>query len=414
MDEIAPYSFKKVRYEAEPEKIEGNAKELFESHETILTGKEEKTDRKDNGDAIFIENEYFKIEADGKGIRKITDKRFGTVCDTLNGVRPFEWMLESDNGSPWARLEAPCRTIPLKEKTQIVRMEKGERYTKLCFKTMFSMQDVNIPATNQDMLWSVALFDGYDKVKLDADVNWAASNVRLMACFPISVENGKDIYGIPGGWLEREPYEPGYSWNGADGDYPAYRYGGVESDTKSVAVFNRGTPAYKILPTDGGKIMYVTVLRSPTNPVCLHEADTYTMTEYDGMRDEGKHRFSFELASYGTAFSNSSIPVDAEHFYRRLLPVGDDLPSAELPTVISGTATVSHVKVAEDGNGIIVRVTEHSGVDGEIEVHLPAWVATAAIENMAEKDPEYIRIDDGIKIKVRAFEIVTLRLRKKK
>ena len=408
VDEVEPYSFKKVKYEAAPERIEKKAKELMVSHEVVLTGNEEKILRENTDEIISIDNEYFTVEADDKGIRKITDKRYGAICDILDGIRPFEWILESDNGSPWARLEAPYRTTPLSDTTTFVCLEKGEKYKKLCFKTKFSMQVVNIPAQNQYMLWSVTLFDGYDKVRLDADVNWAAANVRLMTCVPIPVENGKDIYGIPGGWLEREPYEPTYSWNGADGDYPAYRYGGVESKSKSVAVFNRGTPAYKILPANGGKKMYVTVLRSPTHPVCLHEADAYTMTEYDGMRDEGKHSFSFELAAYGTNLSNSRVVVDAEHFYRRLLPVGEGLQRVELPTVISGSATITHVKSAENGKGVIVRVTEHAGIECEVELSLPSWVSGVGITGMSERTAEIKQCDSKIKLNLKAFQIVSL------
>ncbi len=407
--EIAPYSSKKVKYEPAPERLNQAPKERAVLTETIFTGKEERVVRESDGEIIVIENEYFTIEADNKGIRKIVDKRYGTVCDTLDGNRPCEWILESDNGSAWARLEAPYKTTPLSENTTFLQFEKGEKYRKLCFKTNFTMHGVNSIALRPIMYWSVTLFDGYDRVRLNANLHWVAANVRLMTCFPIPIENGKDIYGIPGGHLERQPYTPDYSWNGADGDYPAYKYAGVESDNLSVAVFNRGTPAYKILPAEGGRKMYVTVLRSPTMPVYLHEPDSYTMTEYDGMRDEGDHRFMFELAAYGTALANSSVETDSEHFYRRLLPVAETLQTVELPTVVSGTATVTHTKVAEDGNGIIVRVSEQSGVDGVVEVSVPEWAKRVVITDMPETKSENVQFDKTVKLNLRAFELATLR-----
>ncbi len=409
VDNLAPYTTRKVMYEPAPERLNQAPKEHAVLTETVLTGKEEKVVRESDGEITVIKNEYFTIEADDKGIRRIIDERYGVVCDTLDGNRPVEWIIESDNGSPWARLEPPYKTTSLSEKTTLFYYEKGDKYRKLCFKTTYTMQNTNIPIVGAKMFWSVTLLDGYDRIKIDAKLEWAAAGVRLMACFPVPIENSKDIYGIPGGWLEREPYEPQYALNGADGDWPAYRYAGVDSNTKSVAVFNSGTPAYKILPVEGGRKIYVTVLRSPTNPTYLHEYSAYTMTEWDGMRDEGNHQFSFEIASYGTSLANSTVAVDAEHFYRPLLPVSDSLQTVELPTVASGTATVSHTKLAEDGNGIIARVTEHSGVDGVVEVNIPAWVKSVVITNMPETKSEPVQFGKTVKLNLRAFELATLR-----
>ncbi len=407
--DLKPYAFEEVTFEKAPV-ITGKKPQKAEAlGEMILTGADQKKDNYAGGETFAIENEYFVVEADEKGIRKITDKRYGVISETVNGARPCEWILQSDNGSAWATLEPPYMTEPLSECTRFVRTEKGENYVKLFFTTDINMSMVCVICDNQ-INWSLTLVNGYDKLLLNADVDWASCSRRLMLSMPISIANGRDIYGIPGGMLDRKPYEPMYKWNGANGDWPAFRFGGVESDAKSIAVFNRGTPAYRILPEGDGKRLYISVLRSPVFPVCLHEPPSYVETlEYDALRDEGHHSFAFEIAAYGGDLAHSIVVSDAEHFARQPLPVQESLASVSMPLVQSGTASITHVKPAEDGNGIIVRITEHAGSDGRVTLSVPEWVTAIQLTDMPERRAEALRLEKEISIPLKAFEIATLR-----
>ena len=150
----------------------------------------------------------------------------------------------------------------------------------------------------------------------------------------------------------------------------------------------------------------MTLLRAPTIPAALHEPLSYDMRDYDGIRDEGHHSFEFALCGYGTEFANSTVCRDAEIFSR--LPVTAAEPvDAKLPTLVSGTAMITHVKCAEDGNGIILRITECGGQHTAAKLTIPGWVKDVYRTNMSEKisapaDPENIPL--------KPFEIATIRL----
>lgn len=408
--ELAPYAIQRVKLLPPPQTLYMAQKSDNTLQEVIFTGKEAGSTIADGGEGFAAENEYLRLDADQNGICRITDKRFGTVVDMVAGARPFEWILQSDNGSPWATLEPPHMTYPLAERTALQAVQKGNGRTRICYKTKIPMRESNaVSETYID--WSVTLIDGCDRLRLDATVeNWCSFNRRLMVRTPLTVKNGKDIYGIPGGMLERAPYEPSYEWNGANGDWPAFRFGGVESDTVSVAIFNQGTPAYQIKEEDGIKHLYISVLRSPTFPTCLHEPASYTMTAYDGMRDEGSHSFAFELVAYGTRFAQSDVVTDAEQFSRPPLPVAGDLQVVPMPTVLEGTASITHVKPAEDGCGVILRVTEHGGVAGTVTVSLPDWVTAVFRTDLPEKRKEQLPLEKKVSLPLRPFEIATLRL----
>ncbi len=377
--DLAPYSFAEVQFE---EPVCDTETEPF-----------------------LIENEFFRIEADEKGLCRIIDKRYGTIAETLGETRPFELLLESDVGSAWETLEPPGRQKRLHDQTVFLRKEEGNSFVRLCYRTEFSSSDADVGCKNT-FRWKVTLWKGYDRVRFDLEGDWYTAAKRLRVCFPLSVA-GRDIYGIPGGWLERKPYEPTYVWNGANGDWPAFRYAGVESAHKSVAVFHRGTPSYKILPEGEGKLLYVSVLRSPTVPTYLHEPQFYSMNDYDGLRDEGHHAFAFELAAYGTDFAHSKVAAEAAQFSRPLIGVQKKWEGS-LPTVKEDFAAVTHIKPAEDGEGIIVRITEHAGLGGTVTINLPAWVKEAYLTDMPERKRKELQ---GNTLALRPFEIATLRLK---
>ena len=376
---LAPYSFAEVQFE-----------------EPVFDTKTE---------PVSIENEFFRIDADDKGLCRIVDKRYGTIAEVLGETRPFDLMLESDVGSAWDTLEPPARQKLLHDQTSFLRKEEGKAFVRLCYRTSFSSKDADVGCENV-FTWSVTLLRGYDRVRFDLEGDWYTAGKRLRVCFPLRV-TGRDIYGIPGGWLERKPYDPSYVWNGANGDWPAFRYAGVENAGKSVAVFHRGTPSYKILPEGDGKLLTVSVLRSPTLPTYLHEPRFYSMNDYDGLRDEGHHTFAFELAAYGTDFAHSKVVAEAEQFSRP--PVGVRKKwEGSLPAVKESFAAVTHIKPAENGEGMIVRITEHAGRGGAVTLDLPAWVREVYLTDMPERKRKKLQ---GNTLTLRPFEIATLRFK---
>ena len=409
LPKMQPYAFARVTFEKEGERIGERPKIKQLPKEAVFTGKEEENSAKTDGERFFIENEYLIVEADDRGLRAVTDKRYGALSVMTPTERPCELLLESDYGSPWATLEPPYRSYPLKNHTQFVAVEKGERYTKIIYRTHMNMHMCDCCDGSQ-VEWSVTLFDAYDKLRIDAKVNWHSINKRLRMRFPLPLCGGEDVYGIPGGFLQREPYEPIYSWSGSNGDWAAYQWAGVQTKEKSVALFNRGTPSYRILPTEEGKSLSVSLLRSPAIATYLHEPNTYSMTAWDGMRDDGKHEFSLELAGYNAPFALAETIKDAERFARPCLPVKAPVEGGKLPYIVNGSAVVSHCKVAENKEGVIVRITECSGKAGEVELALPEGAKAVYKTDMPEKKRETLAFANTLKLSLRAFEIVTLRV----
>ena len=176
---------------------------------------------------------------------------------------------------------------PLSIYTRLVKVEQGHGFQCLTFalETPWALCFASRGGLKGTIC--VTLVDGLDRVDFKTDMHSAAFNHRMRVAFPLPAA-GKHLYGIPYGMLERQPYEPWFAWASASGDWPAVNWAGVQSEGLSVALLNKGTPSSRIeRARSGGDVLLLSILRSPAIPTYLHEPEFYSMTAYDGMRDEG-------------------------------------------------------------------------------------------------------------------------------
>ncbi|MBQ2765238.1 MAG: hypothetical protein IJF43_09425, partial [Firmicutes bacterium] len=98
-----------------------------------------------------------------------------------------------------------------------------------------------------------------------------------------------------------------------------------------------------------------------------------------------------------------------EQVSRSPLPIDRALPIVEIPLLLSGTAMVTHIKPTEDDKGIVIRITEQSGQDGEVCLSVPEWVTDIYKSDMPEQEAEKISFDKTVFVRLRGFEIATLK-----
>ena len=367
-------------------------------------------------DRPVIENQRFRITAGGAGLHAVFDKTLGQNILQMADFHPAELILEHDEGSPWATLHPDQTRVPLAQYTRLVRAEKGSGFQRLVYEIELPWS-VGFASRGgvKGQIW-VTLVDGLDRVDFQLNVHWATFNHRLRLAFPVPCQ-GKHLYGIPYGMLERQPYQPWFTWAGANGDWPAVNWAGVQGSQFSVALLNKGLPSYRMEPgQNGDDVILLSVLRSPAVPTYLHEPEFYSMTAYDGMRDEGDHAFEFAVTAYAGPLSESSVVLDAEGYNAGLLAVPGEVQLPALPAVDSQNVRLAAVKWAEDtavgaGNALILRLVEYRGRSGRVVVSLPDGVNCALKVNLLERAGDPLAIAGGkVALDVRAWEIATLRL----
>ena len=357
-----------------------------------------------------IENTRFLVEADEHGLLSVFGKALGRNILQNGEYRPGELILEHDEGSPWATLHPDQSRTPLADSTSLVSIEKSDHFQRLVFDVSSPFRAGYVSHGLQARL-ELRLTEGFERLDFKLHVSWDTFNHRLRVALPVPAE-GKHLYGIPYGMLERQPYPPRFDWTGANGDWPAVNWAGLEAPGMSVALLNKGLPSYRIeAGKAGGSVILLSVLRSPAVPTYLHEPEFYSMTEYDGMRDAGEHNFEFAVTAYGETFAASQVVSDAESYNAGLLAVPGKIQLIEMPALTSQTARITAIKWAEKEDAVILRLCEFRGKDGTVEIGLPGWVKRASQVNLLERQDEPLEIENHrLQLTLRPWEIATLKL----
>jgi alpha-mannosidase len=359
-----------------------------------------------------IENERFRVTADDRGILEILDKTTGAVISGAGAYRPGELVAERDEGSPWATIYPDRTRRPLSSETRLLSVERGPASQSISWQCSVASMATDVGQFYVDAVSTVTLYAGIERVDFVTEVDWDAINVRLRVAMPVS-RPGKCMYGIPYGMIERQPYVPTFhEWTGANGDWPAVDWAGVEGNEVSVALLNKGLPSYAVeTGPNGDQTMFLSVLRSPHMPTYLHEPQFCSMTDYDGMRDAGSHRFEYALTAYDVPFARSSVVGDAESYNAGLLAVSGHAKLPEAPVVSSDCVRVSCIKQAEKDHAMIIRLWEYRGQGGWVRIGVPETVKTVSRVNLLERRAVLVEIENGaVAFEMKPWQIATLRL----
>lgn len=358
-----------------------------------------------------IENEFFRIRVSDKGIDSIYDKRSGKeLLDTAKYLAN-ELILEEDIGHPWGTMQMPSFEEGLSKYTTGMKIRRAAKTCEILLTGQYKGSDENVKV----LTWrqSARIYSGVDRIDFRTQIDWDTAQRRIRVAFPTDIKTDEGVYAIPYGALKRGSYEPDMrGYPSTNGDWPAINWVDVysEAENRGVALLNGGTPSHKV--KDG--VIFMSVLRSPTDSWCLNEPEYYDCPDFDGARDAGSHEFYYALVPHAGDYAAAGIEKRGREFNNPLIvrgiaeTGGDELPLAN--SFIDFDATdnviVTAVKKAERDDSIVVRLAETAGKKGEASVSIKGAGDKASLVNFLEMDGKPV----SGKIAVEPFKIVTVKL----
>ncbi|MFD4972487.1 alpha-mannosidase [Streptomyces sp. NPDC058424] len=247
---------------------------------------------------------------------------------------------------------------------------------------------------------------GERRLVLDTEVDWYETEKFLKLAFPLDVHAERYASETQFGHFYR-PTHTNTSWDAAKFEACNHRFVHVAEPGWGVAVVNDSTYGHDVtrtVRTDGDRGTTTTVrmslLRAPRFP--------------DPETDQGAHRFRHALvpgADIGDAVREGwriNVPE------RRLTGGGEVAP---LVTVDEDAVVVTAVKLADDGSGDVV-VRFHEAHGGRARATLTAGfevedvTVTDLLERALPEAAEPERDGGRIAVRLRPFELMTLRLRR--
>lgn len=354
------------------------------------------------GDAIVLENAHLAATLDRDGLLvSLRDRATGR--EAIPAGRPAKVLqLFRDIPTQWDAWDIDAHYV-----RSVVEVRDAESIEVV--RADAAAAEVRIVRRFGDStaIETVALRAGGDSLEMDFDIDWRERQKLLKLAFPLDVHADHASSEIQFGHIQR-PTHANTSWDVARFETVAHRWIHVGEHGYGVAIANDSTyghDARRSTDPKGSSITTVrlSLLRSPLYP--------------DPESDQGRHRMRVSIAP------GASIPDAVAEGYRMNVPLralsdaGADVDRLA-PLVRVDGAVVECVKLAEDRSGdVIVRLYEPFG--GRAQVRLAAsfdaeaWETDLLERRMDEPRVTLSRdVERAWRFEVRAFQLVTVRLRR--
>lgn len=234
------------------------------------------------------------------------------------------------------------------------------------------------------------------RIDFQTEVDWQERQTLLRTLFPLALNATRATCEIQFGAVER-PSHRNTSWDVARFEVCAHRWVDMSEGGYGVALLNNGKYGHSLRDTTLG----ISLLKSGIFP--------------DPEADRGMHSFTYSLMPHSGDWCEAQVTQRA---YELNVPVRASIA----PPKISGSGSflevdsdhviVETIKVAQDGDGLIIRLYECHNQRGKVQLRFARPIASAELTNMLEESLGAAHIEDGsLVVSVRPFEVKTLRVR---
>lgn len=251
---------------------------------------------------------------------------------------------------------------------------------------------------------TIVLRAGSARIDFETAVDWQERHRFLKAAFPVSIRSEQAAYDIQFGHVQR-PTHDNTSWDLARFEVCAHKWvdlsegGPADSGGYGIALLNDCKYGHDIRDN----VMRLSLLRGPIEP--------------DPEADLGEHTFTYSLFPHPGGFREGRVIEEAYNLNVPLVvrATGEKttVPAKAWFELDQPGVVIEAVKVAEDGDGVIVRLYEAYGARrlAKLSVGIPVnrVTETDLLERAVSTKHEFS--DSAVRLAFGPFEIKTLRLR---
>ena len=237
----------------------------------------------------------------------------------------------------------------------------------------------------------------YNSLRLDfaTTIQWQEKHILLKTAFPVDILAPQATYEIQWGNLQRPTHE-NTSWDWARFETCAHKWVDLSESDYGVSLLNDCKYGHDI----HGQVLRLSLLRSPTEP--------------DAHADEGEHHFTYALLPHRGGWNEETIAAAyALNDPWLVAPLNGRPERGEfsLLSVDQPNVVIETVKLAEDGDGVIVRLYESQRSRRKVTLRTGFQLAQAWVCDLLENPQESLpAADNQVQFTLRPFQILTLRL----
>ncbi len=343
----------------------------------------------------ILENEHLRVAWDDDGLLMSVFDKDNAREVLAPGARGNLFQLHDDNPADFdawnVDVEYLAHHVDLVGCSSITIVERGPQRGAVRFERTFG--DSSISQT-------MRLASGSRRLEFVTDVDWHERHKFLKVAFPVDVHTNRATYEIQFGHLER-PTHANTSWDVARFEVCAHRWADLGEPGYGVALLNDCKYGHDIR----GNVMRLSLLRAPAWP--------------DPETDQGTHRFSYalfphagDLRDAGRDRRGRGVQPAARRAAGLAAPGAAAAPaSTSVVRADRPNVTIEAVKQADDGDAVVVRLTEAFGARGPVRLTTAFPLASAMRVDVLERERGPVACSgDTVELDLRPFELVTLKL----
>ncbi|CAN5779896.1 glycoside hydrolase family 38 C-terminal domain-containing protein [soil metagenome] len=338
-------------------------------------------------DGTSIENEFLRVEigADGS-LRGVYDKVAEREVLEGRGNLLFAYADKPPNWDAWdveAGYEDEGEEVPGAESVEVV--ERGPLRAAVRVERRFRGSRIS---------QTYLLLAGSRRLDFETRVEWHERQVLLRALFPVSVRSHEATFETMYGVVKR-PTHRNTSWDEARFEVCAHRFADLAEPGYGVALLNDGKYGHSARDN----VLGISLLRGPLYP--------------DPLADEGEHSFTYSLFPHPGDWTEVGVTSEALALNSPLVARTGGAEPAEYGLLETDglELALGSLKMAEEGEGVMLRLYEPHGARGECTLHFTSRPESVERTNLLEEPEEQLEVREGtVRLAVRPFEVVTLRV----
>ncbi|HEU5203472.1 MAG TPA: glycoside hydrolase family 38 C-terminal domain-containing protein [Candidatus Limnocylindrales bacterium] len=329
----------------------------------------------------LLENERVRLELDPRSgrISALVLREDGQDIADLADARRPRAMVVDDTSDTWGHRRLAYRDeIGEFDVRRVGLVESGPVRAIVRVESRFG---------DSELIEDFVLAAGSPTIEIRVILDWREHARLLKLRFPTGLRDAVAAYEIPYGVVERPPNgeeEPGQRWVDASGQLAG-------AGTFGLALLNDAKYGFDVIDGEIG----VTAVRSPI--YAHHEPAVPRPDARYAYQDQGIQRFTLGLLPHRGNWADAPATREALVINQRptvLLESFHDGPLAQTGSYLGlepDNVVAGAVKLAEDGDDLVVRVVETAGRPAPARIELPAW-------------------DREVAFDIRPFEIRTFRI----
>lgn len=343
----------------------------------------------------ILENEALRVELDDNGeIVSLLDKEAGREIVPARG-RANQLVLYEDRPLRWDAWDIdlfyeekpyPVQTIADWRVAEVGPLRGAVEITRRCGQSTIRQR--------------ICLWRGSRRLDFVTDVDWQERQMLLRALFPLALNAARATCEIQFGAVER-PTHRNTSWDLARFEVCAQRWVDLDEGGYGVALLNDGKYGHSLRD----HVLGLSLLKGAIFP--------------DRAADLGRHRFTYSLLPHLGDWRAAGVVRRAYELNAPLIaaPLAGPPPAVAVGARsflrVAGDHVVAEtVKVADNGDGLIVRLYEAHNQRGRAELRFDRPILSAEETDLLERPLDSLAVEgDTVAVAVRPFEVKTIRVR---